>query len=221
MTVGAKMSKYGPIFRYWATVTWKACNRELKKTGKIKFFQNIGKLIIEIKFPFSPRFNKPQNGLSDPTTWIGVSRHFNYSGNLQVNKHSIQFWCKSELLDNKSLGRWCESQNQPTIFDINGNSLKGISREMVSKSKKEVSEGDNKYRPLALVLAVLYRCYLTWRSCYEIEEVEWTNFINVEVRRRVSKNSKYECWIGFSQERRLFSRREGSTFPRTRSGNSC
>ena len=33
-------------------------------------------------------------------------------------------------------------------------------REMVAKSKKEVpSEGDNKYRPLTLVLAVLYRCY--------------------------------------------------------------
>ena len=32
-------------------------------------------------------------------------------------------------------------------------------REMVAKSKKEVpSEGDNKYRPLTLVLAVLYRC---------------------------------------------------------------
>ena len=44
-----------------------------------------------MKYPFSPRFNKPQNGLSDPTTWIGVSRHFNYPGNIQVNKHSIQF----------------------------------------------------------------------------------------------------------------------------------
>ena len=31
-------------------------------------------------------------------------------------------------------------------------------REMVSKSKKEVGEGDHKYRPLTLVLAVLYRC---------------------------------------------------------------
>ena len=64
-----------------------------------------------------------------------------------------------------------------------------ISREMVSKSKKEVSEGDNKYRPLALVLAVLYRCYMTWRSWPEIEEVLWSYFINVEVERRVSKNS--------------------------------
>ena len=28
----------------------------------------------------------------------------------------------------------------------------------MSKSKKEVGEGDHKYRPLTLVLAVLYRC---------------------------------------------------------------
>ena len=34
---------------------------------------------------------------------------------------------------------------------------------MVAKSKREVSKGDNKYRTLALVLAVLYRCYLTWK----------------------------------------------------------
>jgi len=35
--------------------------------------------------------------------------------------------------------------------------IQDIYREMVSKSKKEVGEGDNKYRPLTLVLAVLYR----------------------------------------------------------------
>ena len=36
-------------------------------------------------------------------------------------------------------------------------------REMVTKSKKELpSEGDHKYRPLTLVLAVLYRCAGGW-----------------------------------------------------------
>ena len=38
------------------------------------------------------------------------------------------------------------------------NNFKNNFREMVSKSKKEVGEGDHKYRPLTLVLAVLYRC---------------------------------------------------------------
>jgi len=35
--------------------------------------------------------------------------------------------------------------------------IQEIYREMVSKSKQEVGEGDHKYRPLTLVLAVLYR----------------------------------------------------------------
>ena len=59
----------------------------------------------------------------------------------------------------------------------------------MSKSKKEVSEGDNKYRPLALVLAVLYRCDLTKRSCFEIEEVLCSDFTNMYVFSREELHS--------------------------------
>ena len=48
----------------------------------------------------------------------------NLQGDSVKIKSPTQFWYQSKLLNNKSPGRWRQSQNQPTNSNINANSLK-------------------------------------------------------------------------------------------------